>query len=582
MNPNGPNMKANQQLSLRYFSVLTNKDIATISCASHENRNSSKNSSNCFYNSSSISDRGNNNASTELQKRLPKVCMSSIKVWEYKKSKGHSHSLDQNEILFTPQSKNDSNSDFNKNDETDFSNRYTWTPSKPKADENLLDVKEDKKLMSTLETKIEETSQRLISHLLPAGYPHSVPHTYTSFASYQFVASLSSSTAMVLSTQTLLHALGLSSQSAVPISAALNWVLKDGIGQFGGILFASYLGQGANGFDANPKQWRMVSGIALDLSTFLELISPLFPYAYFLPLASLANVGKNISFLTASASRAALHQNLAKKANLGDITAKAGSQSILASLVGTALGVGMSPFLITGQDYHSSHILLATFLVLSAIHQGGTYMSLKSVPITSLNRVRFHHILQHFVQHFSELDKQPYENQSTLVRSPIEISRLEPILFPSIPDQWLKIGYGLEEFCPDPHQFARLLLTDEKYALNYFHNDPSTTNNHDADCNPSIHLVFFHDSNGIDLVRGMLHAYTLRSLLYEISFLSKNTPKKNDEETIDIIRDSHEKMKNSIQLFEKGLHEQGWNTDSAHINLNDGNQSGYHYLKIEN
>ncbi|CAE7441460.1 RUS4, partial [Symbiodinium microadriaticum] len=74
----------------------------------------------------------------------------------------------------------------------------------------------------------------------------------------------------------------------------------------------------------------------MDVSSFIELLTPLCP-AYFLPLASIANIGKNISFLSASASRAAIHKSFAIHENLADITAKSGSQTVLASLLGTSL-----------------------------------------------------------------------------------------------------------------------------------------------------------------------------------------------------------------------------------------------------
>jgi len=64
-------------------------------------------------------------------------------------------------------------------------------------------------------------------------------------------------------------------------------------------------------FDADPKKWRMVVALALDAATLLEIMSPLVPSVLVLPIGSVANIGKNIGFLTASASRAALHQSLA-------------------------------------------------------------------------------------------------------------------------------------------------------------------------------------------------------------------------------------------------------------------------------
>lgn len=47
-----------------------------------------------------------------------------------------------------------------------------------------------------------------------------------------------------------------------------------------------------------------------------------------------STTGKNVSFLAASASRAAIHNVLSLKGNLADVTAKAGAQTILACMIG--------------------------------------------------------------------------------------------------------------------------------------------------------------------------------------------------------------------------------------------------------
>jgi hypothetical protein len=107
----------------------------------------------------------------------------------------------------------------------------------------------------------------------------------------------------------------------------------------------------------------------------IEILSPLLP-GYFLIVAIIANVGKNIGFLTANASRAAFHQSLALSNNLGDITAKAGSQSIVASLLGTGVGIGLSPLI--GEDY--MYVTIG-FVCLSSIHQYCTFKSLKAVAL---------------------------------------------------------------------------------------------------------------------------------------------------------------------------------------------------------
>jgi hypothetical protein len=132
----------------------------------------------------------------------------------------------------------------------------------------------------------------------------------------------------------------------------------------------------------------MLASISMDVASFIELLTPFFP-GYFLPLASVANVGKNISFLAASASRAAIHKTFAVHENLADITAKTGSQCILASMLGTGLGIATVTFV--GDSYEYTFIAFSMFTVLSL---GSTYVSLKSAILPSLSVARLDVILQ--------------------------------------------------------------------------------------------------------------------------------------------------------------------------------------------
>jgi hypothetical protein len=52
--------------------------------------------------------------------------------------------------------------------------------------------------------------------------------------------------------------------------------------------------------------------------------------------------GKNITWIAASTTRASIHKSMCRQENLADVTGKAVSQSIAASLLGTALGIGVS------------------------------------------------------------------------------------------------------------------------------------------------------------------------------------------------------------------------------------------------
>ena len=279
------------------------------------------------------------------------------------------------------------------------------------------------------------------------------------------------------------------------------------------------------------------------------------------------------------------------------------SQSILASLLGTALGVGISPFLITGQDYNSSNLLITTCFMLSAIHQGGTYMSLKSVPLLNFNQVRLHYTLKHFVFQYSQMHLQTQTrqaklknndsqfkrkqdaskmNQSKLVLSPIEVADLEPIAFQTFnesssvlsnSEKWLTIGCSLEVLCPNADDLTNLILSNEKYIINCLQHDGERERDYTSDVS-KVNLIFHHDAKDMDLLRGMLHAYNLRQSLEHYDDRINNDSAKN------AISRSYKLMESSINLLEKGLTSQGWNINLDQT-LFDRYDSLYHMIRIE-
>lgn len=193
------------------------------------------------------------------------------------------------------------------------------------------------------------------------------------------------------------------------------------MGQLGGMLFASLV---STRFDMQPIRYRLLSAAVLDASVLLEILTPLVP-ALFLPLASLANIGKNIAWLGASASRAAIHRSFLKRENLADLTAKSGSQTILASLGGTALGIGLSMF--TGTE---TMPILLCFLMLSAGHLLSTYNALRRVVINHLTEDRLDVLSHHYLTQLSSRMHAPtLTHRPILLPSPAEIQRTEPIFW---------------------------------------------------------------------------------------------------------------------------------------------------------
>ena len=442
-----------------------------------------------------------------------------------------------------------------------------------------------------------------IHHFLPANYPHSVDQSYATYAGYCFLGSVAGSSAMVLSTQALLVAVGVGTQSAAPMAAALNWVMKDGVGQLGGVLFASQLGKsgidinwknkvekwlgplGKKGTkkrgnfqrgtaDTNPKRWRMVAALALDLSTLLEICTPFLGAEYFLPCASVANIGKNIGFLAASASRAAIHQSLTKTegktSNLGDVTAKAGSQAILASLLGTGFGILFSQTFCS--DYGTAGIL-AGFVVLSAVHQVCTYKAIQAVPLKTLDRHRLHIVLDSYMK--ANLDRIIIgqsgihkHDRWKLPLSPTEVAERESFLPMMPPDQsvrWLTVGASLVEICPSGvNELERLMIQKDADAndIEQYEKYILKVNSSTSDDDGAVQLTFFEGASDDDLLKGMFHAYVAH-------VCSRNDVFKEDAPS-EIAKHSHVVTKSRMPQFMNELGEKGWQMETGFVNVECG------------
>lgn len=66
----------------------------------------------------------------------------------------------------------------------------------------------------------------------------------------------------VLASTFLLYSVGLGA-GAVPTAGALNWVLKDGLGQLGTLLFGKAI---AHRFDVSSRAWYLLASLKLNLA----------------------------------------------------------------------------------------------------------------------------------------------------------------------------------------------------------------------------------------------------------------------------------------------------------------------------
>lgn len=358
-----------------------------------------------------------------------------------------------------------------------------------------------------------------IAYFLPKGYPSSVAHGYKVFALGQFLSSMLSASNGVLSMQALLHAVGVGAGS-LPLAATLNWVIKDGLGQLGGVIFTSLV---SNQFDADPKKWRFLASLSMELATLIELLTPLLP-GYFLLFASVANIGKNISFLAASASRAAIHKSFAIHENLADVTAKTGSQWVLASMMGTGLGISIVSVL--GNEFYS---IFSAYLVCSSVSLGVTYYSLNNVTITTLSLSRLESLIHHYFSNSSVEDSGQSDVNLTFevsqmsdknVLSPLQLRDLEYLLGTPTLDMLppLYIGYDLNKSIKSEEQLQEIqyIHEEDKYLINVLSSDFQKQLNNDLQKNQAeVHLLFREGAGITDLLLGLVNAHLARSLLVE-------------------------------------------------------------------
>ncbi|KAI8817291.1 vitamin B6 photo-protection and homoeostasis-domain-containing protein [Fimicolochytrium jonesii] len=230
-----------------------------------------------------------------------------------------------------------------------------------------------------LHTAYLQTREKLAIAFLPKGYPHSITPDYTPYTLYSFLHSVTGTLTGTLSTQALLLALGMSASTSAGLAATTNWIIKDGFGLLGGVVYAALT---ANRFDSSPKRYRFLAAVSIQLATIAELLTPLVPHL-FIPLAGLSNICKNIGWLAASATKASMHKGFTREDNLGDVTAKAGAQATAAGLVGTGGGVLLS--WCVGTEVGN---LMGVFVPLCAVNLWCAYRANESVVTRSINLER--------------------------------------------------------------------------------------------------------------------------------------------------------------------------------------------------
>ena len=312
------------------------------------------------------------------------------------------------------------------------------------------------------------------SAFLPQGYPASVSSDYLSYQVWDTVQAFCSYVTGTLSHTAVLQGIGVGNAAATASGATVTYLTRDGAGMLGSIVFAWLQG---TDLDNNAQQWRLIADLLNDVALFVELIAPAFP-AYFVWLVCFASLAKAVVGVAGGATRAALTHHQARCNNMGDVSAKDGSQERLVNLAGLFVGYAVTTAMegagagssssddgggsegggdgIGGGAGAGSDVLNAAgaanaddgskffwtwtlFCCFTVLHLYANYKAVRALELDQLNGRRAAIVMGRFIK-------------GAAVPTPRVVAGLEPLLFTTSTTNTLqiKLGVSVQTLAPSP------------------------------------------------------------------------------------------------------------------------------------
>ncbi|CAO2816694.1 unnamed protein product [Amaranthus hypochondriacus] len=252
--------------------------------------------------------------------------------------------------------------------------------------------------------------------MLPDGFPESVSSDYLDYSLWRGVQGIASQMSGVLATQSLLFAVGLG-KGAIPTAAAINWVLKDGIGYLSKIMLSKF----GRHFDVHPKGWRLFADLLENTAFGLEILTPAFPHL-FVFIGAAAGAGRSAATLIQAATRSCFYAGFAAKRNFAEVIAKGEAQGMVSKSIGILLGIALA-----SKVGSSTPLALASFGIITWVHMYCNLKSYQSIQLRTLNPYRASLVFSEYLL-------------CGQVPSVIDVNNEEP-LFPVLPFLNLRPSY---------------------------------------------------------------------------------------------------------------------------------------------
>ncbi|KAI5414358.1 Protein root UVB sensitive 6 [Lathyrus oleraceus] len=383
--------------------------------------------------------------------------------------------------------------------------------------------------LQTPKPPLDELMAFVRSYVVPEGFPDSVTPSYVPYMTWRALKHFFGGAMGVFTTQTLLSSVGVSRNRATPGAVAINWILKDGAGRVGKMLFAR---QGKK-FDYDLKQLRFAGDLLMELGAGVELATAAAPHL-FLPLACAANVLKNVAAVTSTSTRTPIYKAFAKGENIGDVTAKGECVGNIADLLGTGFSIMIAK---------RNPSLIATFSLLSCGYILSSYQEVKSVVLHTLNSARFSVAVESFLK----------TGQVPTLRE----GNLNEDIF-SFPwkDKPVVLGSRIKDAFQDPSAYVAIepLFDKERYIVTY---NPSKS---------KVHAVLKDQAKSDDILKAAFHAHVLSSFIKSLNKSKVSSWKQSEDLNLNVmlsvadleacVADSCKVVTSAYWLFKNKVHEQ--------------------------
>ncbi|XP_035660501.1 RUS family member 1-like isoform X2 [Branchiostoma floridae] len=394
------------------------------------------------------------------------------------------------------------------------------------------------------------------SVFLPQGYPESVSDDYLSYQIWDTVQAFCSSITGTLATQAVLKGVGVGDETATAAGATITWILKDGTGMLGRILFAWLQG---TSLDCDAKRWRLFADIVNDFSIFLELVAPAFPL-FFTGIVCVAGVGKAIVGVSGGATRAALTMHQARRDNMADVSAKDGSQETLVNLMALLAGLVVTPMV-------ADNPLLTWFLffVFTCLHLFANYNAVTCVVMETLNQSRLHILVSHYLR-------------TGVVLNPAQANVQEPVVFAQKKSTRIKLGSPMSSIIQRATDLDSAIHSNSegRYLLGM----PTLTD---------INIVLHQESSHLDFIKSCFQAEIIdyviehrfsklqvhssvpcydnqaHSLIPSDKAFQSMVEQANHKALWELVDSSHEVAAQVFPSFHAGLAHAGWTTHRTQL-----------------